>query len=69
MGVIIRMGLIMSVINALIGIYAVSFYLYYTTRGISCTKLQMIGQNSRTIMAYHLLVYVILDIIASILAL
>ncbi|HGP2466556.1 TPA: acyltransferase, partial [Salmonella enterica] len=61
-------GLIMSVINALIGIYAVFFISLLITRGIKEIKLlKMIGQNSRTIMAYHLLVYVILDIIASIL--
>ncbi|EEH7369595.1 acyltransferase, partial [Salmonella enterica] len=61
-------GLIMSVINALIGIYAVFFISLLITRGVKEIKLlKMIGQNSRAIMAYHLLVYVILDIIASIL--
>ncbi|HFZ2312310.1 acyltransferase family protein [Citrobacter freundii] len=61
-------GLIMSIINALIGIYAVFFISLLITRGTKEIKLiKMIGQNSRTIMAYHLLVYVILDVIASIL--
>ncbi|EDR3515720.1 acyltransferase, partial [Salmonella enterica subsp. enterica serovar London] len=56
------------VINALIGIYAVFFISLLITRGMKEIKLlKMIGQNSRAIMAYHLLVYVILDIIASIL--
>ncbi|MDM3348563.1 acyltransferase family protein [Citrobacter sp. Cf116] len=59
-------GVLMTVINALIGAYAI---FYISSLLAKCSDemklLRNIGQKSRTIMAYHLLVYVVLDIIAA----
>lgn len=59
-------GLLMTVINALIGAYAI---FYISSLLAKCSDemklLRSIGQKSRTIMAYHLLIYVILDIMAA----